>query len=171
MSIPALSLTPAPRHDPQPYSAPQPQRHLRLVEAPQLSIDDIMSQRATTRSGADRGFGPIPSAESDLPGVHAFARSFFTALTEVMVGRRSVDQLSRHTALPVLQWIRSLTPHRPANARPAAAPRLRAVHLCRVRDGVIEATAVVQHGPHVRAVNARFLGLDQRWQCTNLQIV
>ncbi|WP_407643709.1 Rv3235 family protein [Cumulibacter manganitolerans] len=48
---------------------------------------------------------------------------------------------------------------------------MRAVHLCRVRDGVLEATAVIQHGPHVRAMNARFVGLDQRWQCVSLQLV
>ncbi|WP_228389581.1 hypothetical protein, partial [Cumulibacter manganitolerans] len=112
MTTAPISLARAPRHEPQAYAAPQPQRHLRLVEAPQLTIDDIMAQHADARSQADPLFRPVPAGEADLPAAETFTRSFFTALSEVIVGRRSADQLARHVALPVLHWVRGRTPRR-----------------------------------------------------------
>lgn len=163
-----LRITPAPCSEPRPYAEPQPLRHLRVVPAPQLTIDDLMEQRALV--GTDRAFGPVPTRQSDLPPADSLIRGFFVAVAEVMVGRRSVEQLGRNATLPVMQWLRKVRP-RGKGATPVAPPRVRAVHLCRVRDGLYEATAIIQHGPHVRAMNARFVGLDHRWQCVRLELV
>lgn len=168
MTTAPILITPAPRSEPPSYAEPQPQRHLQLVASPQLTIDDLMEQKALV--GADPRFGPVPTRQSDLPPADSLIRGFFVATAEAMVGRRSVEQLSRNATLPVIQWLREL---RPRGTSPAsvAPPRVRTVHLCQVRDGVNEATAIIQHGPHVRAMNARFVGLDRRWQCVHLELV
>lgn len=160
MSQAPLMLSPAPRSLPEAYAVPQPVRHLHAVpSAPQLSIDDI-APAAPTRTAA----GP------QLPDTGRFSRRFFTAVAEAMVGRRSVDQLGPHLALPVAQWLRGLTPRHRAPAG-TATPRVRAVHVCRPDGSVLEATAVIQHGPHVRAMNARFVGADEHWRCVQLQLI
>lgn len=162
-----VSITPAPRSRPRSFAEPQ-QRHLHLVPSPQLTIDDLMERRAFV--GTDRHFGPVPTRQSELPPADTLIRGFFVAAAEVMVGRRSVEQLSRNATLPVMQWLREVRP-RGRGGVTATPPRVRAVHLCRVRDGVNEATAIIQHGPHVRAMNARFVGLDSRWQCVQLELI
>lgn len=167
MTTAPLLIAPAPRSEPRSYVEPQPQRHLHLVPSPQLTIDDLMQQPA---AGTDRRQGAASAGRSPLPAPDPLVRGFFLAVAEVLVGRRSVEQLGRNATLPVLQWLRSVRP-RSGNAGPVPAPRVRAVHLCPVRDGVNESTAIIQHGPHIRAMNARFIGLDDRWQCVQLELV
>lgn len=171
MTTAPVLMIPLPRSEPPAYAVPQPRRHLRLVEpAPQLTIDDIMRRHAEDDAGADPLTAAIPAAEAELPPIATFARTYFTAVGEVLIGRRSADQLARSTALHVMQTLRSVAP-RTTSRGAVASPRVRAVHVGRVREAVIEATAVIQHGPHVRAMNARFVGLDGRWQCHYLQLV
>jgi hypothetical protein len=168
MTTAPVLIAPAPRSQPESFAEPQPLRHLHLLPSPQLTIDDLMEQNAQLER--DRHFGPVPTRQSDLPPADTLIRGFFVAVAEVMVGRRSVDQLSQNASLPVMQWLRDIRP-RGTGAAPVAPPRIRKVHLCQVRDGVNEATAIIQHGPHVRAMNARFVGLDNRWQCVRLELV
>lgn len=157
MTTAPILVSPMPQTDPAAYAVPQPGRHLRLVPAPQLSIDDIDAH---------------PLADSRRrDGVEEHARAYFVATAEILVGRRSAEQLGKLTTLPVLQWLRSLTPQRSASTTQLAPPTVRAVHVCHVRDDVVEATAVIQHGPHVRAMNGRFVQIARRWQCVQLQLV
>lgn len=167
MTTARVLISPAPASQPRSFSEPQPQRHLHLVPSPQLTIDDLIRDRSP---GATERRPAAPPRPSGLADADALIRGFFVAVAEVMVGRRSVDQLSRNATLPVLQWLRSVRPRGRAAAA-VAPPRVRTVHVCRVHDGAYEATAVIQHGPHVRAMNARFLGLDRRWQCMHLELV
>lgn len=168
MTTAPVLFTPAPRNEPRSFIEPQPHRHLRLVESTQLALDDLLLQDASVKSATSASSS---AARAPLPEGDQFARSFFTAVAETMVARRSVEHLTQHATLPVLQWLRSVRPRGRSSDTPAALPRVRTVHVCHVRDGVCEATAVIQHGPHVRAMNARFIGLDGRWQCSQLELV
>lgn len=163
MTTAPVLITPIPRAEPEAFAVPQPARRLRLAgPPPQLTIDDIERPAITSR----------PSRAGDGAGsAEPFVRGFFVALAETMVGRRSAHQLAGHLALPIQQWLRSMIPRRGAAASPGSAPQVRTVHLCRVSPGVLEATAVIQHGPHVRAMNGRFVDLDGRWQCVHLELV
>lgn len=168
MTTAPVLITRAPRNEPSSFIEPQPNRHLRLVESTQLTLDD----RLLRSTSADRTTEePSTETHAPLPAGDHFARAFFTAVAETMVARRSVEQLAQNATLPVLQWLRSVRPRGRSSDIPAALPRVRAVHVCHVRDGVSEATAIIQHGPHVRAMNARFIGLDGRWQCAQLELV
>lgn len=168
MTTAPVLITPIPRAEPEAFTVPQPAR-LRLVgPPPQLTIDDIDQVPSADAAPAD------PLKDDERPGgptLTQFTRRFFVALAEVMVGRRSAHQLASHLALPIQQWLRALIASRGTAAGPAAPPLVRAVHLCDVRPGVLEATAVIQHGPHVRAMNGRFIELDGRWQCVHLELV
>lgn len=182
MTTAPVLITPVPRAEPEAFATPQPARHLRLVgHAPQLTIDDIdhapqLTTEDVGHSGDARGhrtrgrsLPPSPAGAPAQPD--QFTRTFFVALAEVLVGRRSAHQLAGHLALPIQQWLRSVLAGRGAGTGHAAAPRVRTVHLCGVTPGVLEATAVIQHGPHVRAMNGRFVDLDGRWQCVHLELV
>ncbi|MFV0535087.1 MAG: Rv3235 family protein [Cumulibacter sp.] len=170
MTAASVVIAPAPRSEPQPFTEPQAQtpRHLRLIPSPQLTIDDLIDQR--TPDDTSRQRDSAPSRCADLPEAAALIRGFFRAVTEVLVGRRSAEQLGRNATLGVMSWLRQASPHRTRSVT-SPPPQIRQVHLCVVRDGVNEATAIIQHGPYVRAMNARFIGLDGRWQCVRLELV
>ncbi|WP_134322642.1 Rv3235 family protein [Cumulibacter soli] len=170
MTTASVIIAPAPRSEPQPFTEPQAQtpRHLRLVPSPQLTIDDLIDQRPLDDTG--RQLDGAPSRHADLPEAAVLIRGFFLAVTEVLVGRRSAEQLGRNATLEVMSWLRQARPHQTRSAT-SPPPQIRKVHVCVVRDGVNEATAIIQHGPYVRAMNARFVGLDGRWQCVRLELI
>lgn len=169
-----LRISRAPVSEPPPYApGHRPVRHLRIVQstAQQLQLDLAPAARPRRRALADNDFGPQRTGEADLPDLDRFAVAFSRAAAEVLTGHRKVEQLHANSSPAVLRWLddNRAVPNRAG--RLPSPPRVRSVSVCRVRDGVAEVTALVQRGPRLRAMTARLLGLDGRWQCVHLGIV
>lgn len=129
------------------------------------------------RPGADRdGHAPIRrgpnGSELRPPSMTAqqWGRRFLVAVLECAAGRRSLSQLSRHAALPVVEGLRNdaaawgrIAPDR----RPGV---VRTVRACEPSESSAELSAVVQVGARYRAVAARLERTADGWRCTQLQI-
>ncbi|MDO5710208.1 MAG: Rv3235 family protein, partial [Micrococcales bacterium] len=93
-----------------------------------------------------------------------------TAL-QVVAGARSPGQLARFATPEVIE---SLTRRQGRSGRPrptALRPtRVRTVLISEPRDGIVDASVVVDDGRRVRALALRLTGLDGRWVLTELQM-
>jgi hypothetical protein len=182
-----MSAAPTLRRSPVPVS--EPRAALRVIEPaplPQpatqgilaLALVDAHPQARAERAadaGADaEGFDPLPTPSAALPEPRAWAAQFVQAAVEVSAGARSPAQLVRWTAvdvhaLLVRRWsLATRVPNGGAHLRRAAV--VRAVRVCRPRDGVCEASAVVVDRGRVRAVALRMEGLDGRWRVMALDV-
>lgn len=93
-------------------------------------------------------------------------------LTRSPANRGSTERGSATRSTPGSPAARNSAPVRGAAARTRQTQRsvVRSTRVCVLRDGVVEACAVVLDGPRVRAVALRLEGLDGRWRVTALQI-
>lgn len=108
-----------------------------------------------------------------LPEPRAWARQFIQAAVEVTTGLRPASQLRRWTSDEVQSMLTRRANLTRRVAQQERRPRrsvVRSTHLCILRDGVAEVSAVVDDGHRVRAVALRLEGLDGRWRVTALQI-
>ncbi len=117
------------------------------------------------------GFGPQPTRTEDLPEPTAWAGRMGLAAIEVARGVRPAQQLMRWTspaihASLVRRQMRAVRRGR-ATRRPLV---LRRVTCCHPRDGIVEATVVVQDGGRVRALAMRLQGQDHRWVISALEL-
>ncbi|MBI4941915.1 MAG: 3-hydroxyacyl-CoA dehydrogenase [Actinobacteria bacterium] len=119
------------------------------------------------------------TATVDLPDPGRWAGQFVQAATEVAVGLRPAVQLVRWTTEDVYSRLarrgevatRARRAGRLGSAQgPAGRPRVRSVRTCEVRDGIVEASAVVGDAERTRAVALRLEGLDGRWRVTVLEL-
>lgn len=115
----------------------------------------------------------------DLPDPGRWAGQFVQAATEVAVGLRPAVQLVRWTNEDVYSRLarRGEVATRARRAGrlgttqgPAGRPRVRSVRTCELRDGIVEASAVVGDAERTRAVALRLEGLDGRWRVTVLEL-
>ena len=92
-------------------------------------------------------------------------------MLQIEAGQRPPSQLSRFAAPEVIE---SLVRRRSARTRGRRAPvrptRVRTVLLSEPRDGVADASVVLDDGRRARALALRLTGLDGRWIVTDLQI-
>jgi hypothetical protein len=118
---------------------------------------------------------PRTTPTAELPDPSRWAGQFVQAAVEVAGGVRPPIQLVRWTSEEVLA---TLTRRNDLAVRARRAGRLadrgrtvvRSVRSCPVRDGVVEASAVVTDGVRARAVALRLEGLDGRWRVTALEL-
>lgn len=184
----AITLRPAPDREP-PFDDELPSRRLQLVgpwDQP-LPFDpepnrpatgrppSTGSPAATTAPAPSRAARRSPSAggaahERGSAPAEQWGRRFLVALLECAAGRRSLAQLSRHAALPVIEGFR-----KDAAAWARVAPRrrpgvVRTVRAFQPSEDSAEFSAVIQVGPRFRAVAARLERTADGWRCTRLQI-
>jgi len=123
---------------------------------------------------ADQPRRPAPT--SVLPDPVRWAGQFVQAATEVCAGLRPVVQLVRWTSEEVYT---TMTRRHEMSARalragrvtvPGGRLRVRSVRACVVRDGIVEAAAVVFDGVRARAVAVRLEGFDGRWRVTAFEL-
>ncbi len=131
--------------------------------------------RAARDEDEDRLFDRQPTASHDLPEPRAWCTRLAQAAVEVLSGARPVTQLRRWTSDDVYEQLRRGVRRRSARVaepsrRPDRPPRVvvRAVRVCEVADGTVEACAVVDDGRRARALVLRIEGADGRWRCTRL---
>jgi len=82
-----------------------------------------------------------------------------------MAGRRPVQQLARSTHRftynSLLRNIGSVSD----------LPKIKRIHRNQPIEGVVELTAILSFKDRVRALIARFEGVDKKWLCTELELL
>lgn len=108
----------------------------------------------------------------DLPEPRQWVATIARAVSEVMVGERPVAQLTRHLTREQLARVSAraaaMARHPSARAqrgRPRART-VRAVRICPVAPGVIEASAVLVGGDRSQAIAIRIEAVAGRWLAT-----
>ncbi len=147
---------------------PEPPAQLRLI------IDEPAPRPSSEPDDEDldRFCARQPSSTSTLPDPKVWIARLSQATVEVLAGVRPLAQLSPWLDERVHQQLAIRV--KAASKRqlaPRLQARLRTVRICLPADGIVEASAVVQHGPRCRAMALRLEGLDGRWRCTELALV
>lgn len=170
-SIPQPAPTVVPRPAPRPpalepvprTSAQRPWDRVRFVGP---------TQRTTSQAQTDAAVGS--SAEPPgLPEPEQWAAALVRAAVEALLGLRPTAQLARwldqdlYEALTRRAILAGRVEGRAAVTRSTA---IRRVRVCRVRDGVREATVVLHDGRRIRAAAVRLEVHRGRWRATALEI-
>ncbi|AEE46591.1 Rv3235 family protein [Cellulomonas fimi] len=142
--------------------------HLRVPTlAERLDVLRVQD-RSPVLDAADEDRGAVPDADPA-----AFAGRLALATVEVLGGHRPAGQLARWLTPGVLDalQVRAAITQRVHGARPTArSPQLRRVRACAVDPHTLEACAVVDDGPVVRAVAVRLETHRGTWRATVLEI-
>ncbi|MBU3693200.1 MAG: hypothetical protein FGM47_06775 [Candidatus Nanopelagicaceae bacterium] len=113
----------------------------------------------------DPDFAPNPSPLAELPNLERWTLTYVVSAIEIMAGRRPVQQLSRSTHRftynSLLRNIGSVTD----------LPKIKRIHRNQPIEGVVEVTAILSFKDRVRALIARFEGVDKKWLCTELELL
>jgi len=113
----------------------------------------------------DPDFAPNPSPLSDLPNLERWTLTYVVSVLEVMAGRRAPQHVARSTHRftynTLLKRVGSVS----------EVPKIRKIHRNQPIEGVIEVTVTLAFKERVRAMVARFEGVDRKWLCTELEIL
>ncbi len=113
----------------------------------------------------DPDFAPNPSPLSELPNLERWTLTYVVSAIEIMAGRRPVQQLARSTHRftynSLLRNIGSVSD----------LPKIKRIHRNQPIEGVVEVTAILSFKDRVRALMARFEGVDKKWLCTELELL
>ena len=113
----------------------------------------------------DPDFAPNPSPLSELPNIERWTLTYVVSALEILAGKRSPQQLARSTHRftynSLLRRIDSST----------EVPKIRRVHRNQPIEGVIEDNVTLVFKERVRALVARFEGVDRKWLCTEFEIL
>ena len=117
----------------------------------------------------DPQFSPLPSSLDSLPDPSKWTRAYLITVIEILAGRRPINQIARSTHRFIYNNIAAQvgTIKRSSNL----APRLRKIHRSEPIEGVIEVSATLTIGSRVRAIAARFEGVDRRWICVEFDLI
>ena len=165
---------------PPPISLEEAVRRSRLareaLEGTSGYVQDALAVDFTAASD-EQFFGPQRTARADLPEPNAWSARIAHALLEVMTGVRPAPQVVRWTTPEVNAVVARRSALAARRVSEGRAPRtrqrvrVRRVRICEPAEGVIEAAVVVQHGPRVRAVALRLVGLDGKWRVSALDVL
>jgi hypothetical protein len=90
---------------------------------------------------------------------------YIVSALEILAGRRSPQQVARSTHRftynTILQKVGTLT----------ELPKIKKFHRHQPIEGVIEVTVTLTFKDRVRALVARFEGVDRKWLCTELDLL
>ena len=113
----------------------------------------------------DPDFAPNPSPLSELPNIERWTLMYIVSALEILAGRRSPQQVARSTHRftynTILQKVGTLT----------ELPKIKKIHRHQPIEGVIEVTVTLTFKDRVRALVARFEGVDRKWLCTELDLL
>ncbi|PRY68949.1 hypothetical protein B0I08_103154 [Glaciihabitans tibetensis] len=126
---------------------------------------------------ADDFFDFQPSLREELPDPAPLLENLAKSAFEIIAGARDLDQIARWVTDPVyrdlLRRVILGTRVRRRNNAPVPRPRVSVMSMTMFepRDGVIEATILLNTHPRVRAVAIRLEGLDKRWRASVLAVL
>ncbi|MEY2722660.1 MAG: hypothetical protein RIS57_567 [Actinomycetota bacterium] len=117
----------------------------------------------------DPAFSPLPSPLTSLPDPIRWTRAYLISVIEILAGRRPIKQIARSTHRftfnNISKEIGSI------NMSGRNAPRLRKIYRSEPIEGVVEVSATISIDARVRAIAARFEGVDHRWICTEFDLI
>ena len=147
------------------------------------SVIPIRSRASSTERAprtpfeSDDFFGFQPSLREELPAPEPLLENLAKSSYEIIEGARDLDQIARWVTDSVyrdlLRRVILGTRVRRRNNRPVARPRVSVLSMTMFepRDGVVEATILLNTNPRVRAVAIRLEGLDKRWRASVLAVL
>ncbi len=113
----------------------------------------------------DPDFAPNPSPLTELPNIERWTLMYVVSVIEVMAGRRPIQQVARSTHRftynSLLREMGSIN----------EVPKIRRIIRNQPIEGVVELTAILVFKNRVRALIARFEGVDKKWLCTELELL
>jgi hypothetical protein len=115
-----------------------------------------------------RGRQPAPSPQ---PGAPQVAARIAQVIAEVLTGARPAAQVSDLASPDVVRLlVRSAGRLAAQRGAPRQRPIVGSVHVRPLRDGVVEACAVINLGIRYRAIALRLEASNDRWRCTALHV-
>lgn len=113
----------------------------------------------------DPDFSPLPTGIEELPDAERWSQAYVISVIEILAGRRPVIQISRSTH----RFIYNNLVKRAGSLN--ELPKIMRIHRNQPIEGVIELTATLAFKHRVRALMARFEGVDRRWLCTEFELL
>ena len=113
----------------------------------------------------DADFAPNPSPLSELPNLERWTLTYVVSALEILAGRRSPQQLARATH----RFTFNSLLHRVGSIK--EVPKIRKIHRNQPIEGVIEVNVTLVFKERVRALVARFEGVDRKWLCTEIELL
>ncbi|NDA82323.1 MAG: hypothetical protein EBY01_04615 [Actinobacteria bacterium] len=117
----------------------------------------------------DPAFSPLPSPLDSLPDPDKWTRAYLISVIEIIAGRRPISQIARSTHRFIFNNISKEVGSMKKSAN--SVPRLRRIHRSEPIEGVVEVSATISIDSRVRAIAARFEGVDHRWICTEFDLI
>ncbi len=176
---------PVPQCEPQPATSTAPATAPEQVHPAQCAlvlVPEVGLGPGTGGWGARGGRAPDAAADDDRPRRTPTARlpdpgplvaALVPAALEVIGGSRPAAQLVRllsADAYADLQRRATRAARARGRSEPVRRAAVRRVLATGPRDGVVEASVVVQQAQRVRAVAVRLEGWDGRWRVTALEV-
>jgi hypothetical protein len=116
-------------------------------------------------------FGPTRTPRANLANPAKYIQRIAQMVIEVMVGRRSVQQLAGWLSSEKYEDLATAFPGSPRRTVQTRIPHLLTMRVCEPGDGVAEASVVVRDGAQAYAMALRLEGLDGDWKCTVLEFI
>lgn len=113
----------------------------------------------------DPDFSPVPTSVSELPNGERWTQAYIISAIEILAGHRPIIQISRNTH----RFIYNNLVKRAGSF--SELPKIRRIHRNQPIEGVIELTATLAFKVRVRALVARFEGVDGKWLCTEFDLI
>ena len=163
---------------PAPVPLASVQGTLALDLDPRRDPPPVPAGRAgSVEPGEAAGADVIPIDRHRRRELERWAWRYAQAAVEIVGGDRPVSQLLRWTTRDVYddlarraQLVARAGGHRPGQAQvQPVRPVVAGVRSCFVGADVAEVSVHLRYGGHSRALAARFVRLDGRWQCSALE--
>ena len=110
-------------------------------------------------------FAPTPSSPEELPNATRWTLTYLITALEIMAARRPASQVARtthrYTYNSLLTQVGSLK----------EVPKIKSVRRSQPIVGVVELNATLIFKERIRALVARFEGVDHKWLCTELSLI
>jgi hypothetical protein len=113
----------------------------------------------------DPDFAPNPSPLEELPNIERWTLLYLICVIEILAGRRPIAQIARSTHRFTFNEIAA------KSGSLREVPRIKKIHRHQPIEGVVEVTMTLEIQQRVRALVARFEGVDKRWICTEFSLL
>lgn len=147
------------------------QEVFQFFTAPPEVVNNIQSSQklflvpTTHGENFDPGFAPMPTDPTELPDPERWTLAYVVSVIEILLGRRQLRQIARMTHRYTFNSISSQI----GNLK--VQPKIKKIHRSYPIAGVIEVVATLVFPERVRALIARFEGVDGRWLCTEFELL
>jgi hypothetical protein len=132
---------------------------------PKISSQKLFLVPTTHGENFDSGFAPLPTSPDELPEPTKFTLAYIISVIEVLLGKRQIRLIARNTHRFVFDSISNQI------GTLKELPKIQKLYRSYPIKGVIELVVTLQFKNRVRALVARFEGVDGRWLCTEFKLL